>query len=690
MDRDDATMHTTPHHAHQTSKTISVLHNNQGAFRIHSPPIKTENVMMGGGIGLIGWAVLGIGVAILSRLMIVILQERPVSEVPMPIAIFLDAPDYNLIDVQAPASTGPFLKVLSYIIAKSPLSPFLLRHLLNANGVHLIRELAARYCRHVPPTHFPAHKASPEEVEQARSWQKVHGAAILKDGFEISRRSGDVGKSKDPAPGYRSITDYHKLYKSQKATPSQVMERLIQGAQTKLQHLKVFACFRPEHIRQQAREADRRWAEGTPLSVWDGVPVALKDMSPVKGLTLCEGSSVCQEMMEDDHPAERLRRAGAIIVGTTVMTEGGVTPLGYAAFFDGPFNPYDTDYYSGGSSSGSAVAVASGLVPVAVGWDGGGSIRIPASMSGIPALATTFARIPFYFASSCTNIKAGPLAATMTDVALSYLLLGEAHPGSFSTDLVGPAYLPPPHLTNLLPASPSANKTTDVLVSSLEGTRLGIFWDHFQHTDRHVYEKCLDVVRFLEARGATVVNITIPHLREIHLSHGIKILSEFGITWESAFYNRSHELEANTEITVMLGRTLRADEVLAAEKVRSLAIRYVRGKLFRGLRLDAIVSPMLGDRVPKMPKGYQGYGESNTPLVYKIMRFVPLANFLGLPGLTVPVGYEEDTGLPIGFQFLGDAWSEPTLIRLGAVIEQFHTRRRPPARSFFDVLEPWL
>jgi Asp-tRNA(Asn)/Glu-tRNA(Gln) amidotransferase A subunit family amidase len=186
------------------------------------------------------------------------------------------------------------------------------------------------------------------------------------------------------------------------------------------------------------------------------------------------------------------------------------------------------------------------------------------------------------------------------------------------------------------------------------------------------------------------VNITIPHLREIHLSHGIKILTEFGIQWETEFFNHTYCMEPNTAVTVALGRAITATEILAAEKVRSYAIRLLRHDIFHEQRLDAIVSPTIGDKVPKLPRGFKGYGESNTAKVYKIMRFVPLANFLGLPGLSVPVGYESQTGLPIGFHFLGDAWSEPTLIRLGLSLRDFHQHRPPLSNNFFDMLGPWI
>ncbi|KAL3907512.1 MAG: hypothetical protein SGILL_008844, partial [Bacillariaceae sp.] len=590
--------------------------------------------------------------------------------------------DYNIVDIQAPAASGKMLQFLSYLVAKSPLSPWILRGMLDKNKVYQIRELVHGYPNifaNLPPKHFPVHKASREQIQWGKVWNNKYRKSTLKPGssYELSRVKGGI----DPAPGYRTIRDYYSVYGRKQATPSEVMKRLIDGVENHVAHLNMFAAILPDDILKQAKESDARWAAGKPLSIWDGVPVAIKDMSPIAGLPLCDGSSECTMMVKDDYPAQRFRKSGAIIVGSTVMTEGGVTPLGYAAFFDGPFNPYDVDYYSGGSSGGSSVAVASGVVPVAVGWDGGGSVRIPASMSGVEGLATTFGRIPFSKASSSTNIKAGPLATTMTDIALSYLLLSEPHPESFYSDIIGDAYLPKPSL----PPNAQAVDT-----DRLDGIRLGVFWDHFQHTDPEILDKSLKVVRFLEQRGATIVNITIPHMREIHLSHNLKIVSEFGIAWESRFYNESYQLEPNTEITVKFGRSVTADEVLAAEKVRHFAIKYVRKNLFAGLKLDAIVSPMMGTKIPRIPKNAKGYGESNIPLSLKVMRYAPLANFLGLPGLSIPIGYEGDTGLPIGFQLLGDAWSEPSLMRIGTVVERFQVRKKPPAENYFDVLAPWM
>mmetsp|Transcript_30369 Transcript_30369/g.36077 ORF Transcript_30369/g.36077 Transcript_30369/m.36077 type:complete len:180 (-) Transcript_30369:7-546(-) len=179
-------------------------------------------------------------------------------------------------------------------------------------------------------------------------------------------------------------------------------------------------------------------------------------------------------------------------------------------------------------------------------------------------------------------------------------------------------------------------------------------------------------------------------MRELHLSHGFTILSEFGHNWDHRFYDPNYKLEGNTEIMIALGRTITAAEILAAGRLRTYGMKKVCEDLFRGLKLDAIVSPMLGEKVSTPTKGYRGYGESDTAKVYSTMRYVPLANLLGLPGLSVPIGYEKDTNLPIGFQFLGDAWSEHKLIRLGLQLEQSTIRRQPPAENFYDTLQKFL
>jgi hypothetical protein len=281
-------------------------------------------------------ALVGIVLALFVQF-IILMKERPVVVEDLPINDISELStmghEYNIVDLSAPNSSGRMLQYFSYIITKSPLSPLILRYLLNKNGVHLIRELSARHCRNLPPIQFPVHKATEQQIQEAQVWNDQFGVAIREKGHELSSRK--------QVRGYSSVMDYHTVYQREGIKPSVVMERLIKGVEQHLAHLRMFASFRPDDIRTQALESDARWKAREPLSIWDGVPVAIKDMSPVAGHKLCFGSSECTEQGYDDFPAARFRAAGAIIVGTTVTTEGGVTPLGYAVFFNGPFNPYD-------------------------------------------------------------------------------------------------------------------------------------------------------------------------------------------------------------------------------------------------------------------------------------------------------------------------------------------------------------
>eukprot|EP00604_Paraphysomonas_vestita_P000210 CAMPEP_0174824728 /NCGR_PEP_ID=MMETSP1107-20130205/37330_1 /TAXON_ID=36770 /ORGANISM="Paraphysomonas vestita, Strain GFlagA" /LENGTH=210 /DNA_ID=CAMNT_0016053583 /DNA_START=308 /DNA_END=937 /DNA_ORIENTATION=- len=208
------------------------------------------------------------------------------------------------------------------------------------------------------------------------------------------------------------------------------------------------------------------------------------------------------------------------------MTEGGVTPLGYNVHYKGPFSPYSHNHYSGGSSSGSAVAVATGIVPIAIGFDGGGSIRIPASMSGVHGLGGTFGRIPFNNRTESTMIKAGPFTTNAFDAGIVYEVIAKPLKDHFYSDLYGKnSNLPIPHTHGFHN------------IQDLSDVRIGIYPEWFNDADPKVTEKCNEAILHLKSRGAQIINITIPHLQIMSLSHGIKIISEFALGFDSDYHH---------------------------------------------------------------------------------------------------------------------------------------------------------
>ena len=418
---------------------------------------------------------------------------------------------YDLRVLDAPVAGGRLLQVVSWVLSRSPLGPLILRALLNSNKIRMLRELGhqAEDLGHPLVFHPIRRLSASEHLRHAQHARERPLEDVLRKGLGPPFRGH--------GQPYWSVDDFAAAYRSGRLTPSGVVvERVLPGV-ARLEPLKIWAEVIAADVVAQARAADARFAAGRPLSVLDGVPIAVKDMVCVRGHTVRGGTRcpACPAVTEDDPIIARFRAAGAILVGTTAMTEFGVSPLGYNVHNGGPVNPYDPDRYPGGSSSGSAVAVAVGLVPIALGFDGGGSIRIPASVSGVVGLANTFARVPHDRYTTSTMLHAGALAATFRDAAYAYAVMAPENASSAHSRMYGPAGLPQPSLHAL-------DQTGD-----LSDVVLGVFRDHFADATEEIVRACDAAVRFLVDRGARVVNITIPHMQWLSMAHGITISSEF-------------------------------------------------------------------------------------------------------------------------------------------------------------------
>ena len=605
----------------------------------------------------------------------------------------LGSPAYDMQSIVAPDASGLLLTVLTYLLTATPLGPPIRRFLLNDNKVEILRDLAAQAID-TPPMYYPmrrvgaamheAHTAAASSPDGSLSVALRDGfappsTAGAKDGLGDGRGRGHAAvvvtrrRQSSTASVYTTSEDLHAAFRAGSTTPSKVVELVL----ARVEASGAFSSVLPSLAREGAAASTARWAAGSPLGVLDGVPMAVKDMIAVKGLPMFNGKVPTAERRasveaEDDEIVARLRAQGAVIIGLTVMTEGGVTPTGYAPFFHGPFNPHNASHYPGGSSSGSGVAVALGLTPIAVGFDGGGSIRIPAALSGTVGLAATFGRVPFRGTMS-TMIKTGVLAATVRDAALAFAAIAPTKPDHHYTRLYGGLGPPEPHLRGVTAAP-----------TRLDGVRLGIFKAHAHDADQGAVDALTAGLELLESLGAVVVEIAIPNLHALSLAHGMKISTEFALGFDKLYHDASAPaLEANTRLTVGLGSSMTALEVLAGEQLRGWAFDYVTKELFAKLRLTAIVGPTTGILAPRIPPGALETGEYNAALVLKLMRHIFLANLLGLPAIAVPVGHDEETQLPWSMQLMGDHWSEAELLRVARVLEEKFTnptgrRRTPP------------
>src|SRR5216684_3093385 len=403
-----------------------------------------------------------------------------------------------------------------------------------------------------------------------------------------------------------------------------------------------------------------------------GIPIAVKDNICVRGMQTSCGSRI----LGPYHPPynataiERLIDAGAVIIGKTNYDEFAMGSSNENSAFGPVRNPWDTARVPGGSSGGSAAAVAAGIVPVALGSDTGGSVRQPASLCGVLGVKPTYGRVSRYglvaFGSSLDQI--GVFARHAADAAVVLEVISGRDPHDATT-----ADVPVPNY----PADPNAD---------IKGLRLGIAREFLgQGLDdevRTAIEKAIDAYRDL---GAEIVDIELPHAKYAIAVYYIIATAEassnlarfdgvrYGFRAEEApalrqMYRKTRDEGFGPEVKrrVMLGTYVLSAGYydayyLKAQKVRAL-IREDFRRAFESC--DAIITPT-------SPTPAFSIGEKvDDPLaMYLNDIYTVTANLAGIPGMNVPCGLSA-AGLPIGFQLLGPYWSEPALFRLGHAYEQ--------------------
>ncbi len=233
--------------------------------------------------------------------------------------------------------------------------------------------------------------------------------------------------SADRELAFLSATQLIDGFAKKSLSPVDVTQATLRRLERLEPKLNAFTLRDPEGALKSARASEARWQKGAPMGLLDGVPVTIKDLFLTRGWPTLRGSTLTdpnQPWEEDAPPVARLRETGAVILGKTTMPEFGWKALGDSPLSGITRNPWNLDHTPGGSSSGAAAAIAAGLGPMGLGTDGGGSIRIPCSFSGIPGHKPTFGRVPAYPPSPFGMLAhTGPMARTVQDCALLLTVL---------------------------------------------------------------------------------------------------------------------------------------------------------------------------------------------------------------------------------------------------------------------------
>ena len=548
---------------------------------------------------------------------------------------------YDLKSVKLPYLAGGVLKLFASLV-EGPLSGLITPSLLDSAGITWLRKQVFDE----NPTHHPIHFVGALQTEASavpeKEWPRE---ASHTNGFQ-----------------FVSIFDFAKAYRDKTTTPEEVAKNVLTAIRRSDKGetpLKAFIAVNEDEVMRQARESTIRIKAGKALSIFDGVPIAVKDELDMTPYPTTVGTAFLGKApaAEDSTVVARLRSAGALLIGKTNMHEIGINVTGLNPVHGTTRNPYNPNHFTGGSSSGSATAVAAGIVPVAIGADGGGSIRIPASFCGLVGLKATFARVSEFGASpldwSIAHI--GPLAGSATDAALTYALIA------------GPDPKDPTSLHQPLPSLKGWDN------KNLKGLKIGVYWPWFRHADAETVAACEDMLKEYEKMGCEIVEVTSPDLEANRIAHSVSILTEMAQAMNATYDEHHKEHALDVRINLALAHQFKSTDYLIAQRIRTRMINHFNNAF---KQVDVILTPTTGVTAPEIKKGALPDGESDLSTTIEIMRFATAANLTGLPAITFPVGYTQK-GLPIGLQVMGKAWDEATLLRMALAAEQVIERKAP-------------
>lgn len=460
--------------------------------------------------------------------------------------------------------------------------------------------------------------------------------------------------------------------KSGKTTAVEAMEAVIANIDSKEEELNCYVTFDREAALSAAKEAQKKIEAGELTGPLAGVPIAIKDNICTEGvLTTCSSKILGNFIPQFSSEAvKRIEEAGAVVIGKTNMDEFAMGSTTETSAYGPTKNPWNTEHVPGGSSGGSAAAVAANECFCALGSDTGGSIRQPASYCGVVGMKPTYGTVSRYgliaYGSSLDQI--GPLCKDVTDCATIMEVIA-SHDKKDSTSV--------------------ERKDTDftsALVDDVAGMRIGIPRDYFgEGLDPQVKEAVLSAAEVLKSKGAIVeefdlslVEYAIPTYYTIAAAEASSNLERFdGVKYgfRAKDYDGLHSMYKKTRSEgfgpevkrrIMLGSFVLSSGYYDAYYLKALRVKAMIKKAFDEAfaKYDVILGPVAPTTAPKLGSSLADPIKMYLGDIYTIS-----VNLAGLPGISVPCG-KDDNGLPIGVQLIGDCFNEKKLIQTAYAYEQ--------------------
>ncbi|MDA3644063.1 amidase [Saccharopolyspora indica] len=440
--------------------------------------------------------------------------------------------------------------------------------------------------------------------------------------------------------------------RERRLSPVELVESVLERIDQVEPHVGAYVTVTADQARGTAREAEREVARGGHRGPLHGIPAGLKDLIDVAGTPTTASSQVRADhrAAADSTVAARLRAAGAVLTGKTHTHE-----FAYGLTTPQTSNAWDRDRVAGGSSGGSAVAVAAGAATFALGTDTGGSIRVPAALNGVVGLKPTYGLVPRHGVTSLSWSldHVGPITRTVEDAALVLAALtGHAALDAFAVD-----HRPEPDLTDV---------------------RVGVPGNYyFDHVDPEVAAAVHQAIAQLEVLGARLVEIDVPMTRYVQATQWGLMVPEATAYHERTLRTVPELYQADVRILLEAGELMGAGDYLRAQRARTL----MRDAWARVLEeVDVIAAPTVPMTAVQAGQETVTWPDGAVEAVSDAyVRLSSPANITGVPALSVPVGHST-AGMPIGMQLLGRAFGERTLLRVGHAYE-----RTQPARALAPV-----
>ncbi|PIC76129.1 Asp-tRNA(Asn)/Glu-tRNA(Gln) amidotransferase GatCAB subunit A [Sporosarcina sp. P19] len=451
------------------------------------------------------------------------------------------------------------------------------------------------------------------------------------------------------------LSEVSELIRKRIISPVELMEKMLDRINSIDSKLNSFIeVLSAEEAMRQAKQAEEEMQAGLYKGPLHGIPIGVKDMIKTKEMKTTMGSEIYKDQFanEDAFVVEKLKEAGAIIIGKQNTHQFAYGPTGDRSYFGAVHNPYDLEKMTGGSSSGSAAAVAACISYGALGTDTGGSVRIPASFCGIVGMKPTYGRVSKrgVYPLSWNLDHVGPLTRSVLDNALLLNVIG-----IYDNEDILAAY----------------REREDFITGISDGVKnltIGLpekfFFDDMNPEVRESVDNAIDTLRQL---GVNFIDVELPDMEEITECQRVLLRADAYELHESHLEKYPNQWDDEVKERLLTGVDEKSFLYSRALKVRQKAKNEL-AEVFK--QVDAVLTPTVPILPPKIDGRYVEVDKYNEEHIrWSILKLTAPTNFTGSPSLSIPCGFSKE-GMPIGVQLIGKDFDEALLYRIGYALEQ--------------------